>query len=154
MKIAEKQPVKPIELNLVYLLGGKGMITKPIRSGFDIISLSNEGIAKASLDALISHLGISKKSFSENILGVSVKTFERKKSTDKLDKHTSSHVIEIAKVVEHALAVFENEEKVKTWLNTPNRALNNTKPIDLFYILTGLSMVNDILGRIEYGVYS
>ena len=142
------------ELNLVNLLGGKRIVTKPILSEFDIISLSNEGITKASLDALIGHLGISKKAFSENILDASVKTLERKKSTDKLDKHTSSLVIEIAKVVEHAFAVFEDEEKVKNWLNTPNMALNSMKPIDLFYIPTGLNMVNTILGRIEEGVYS
>ncbi len=154
MKIAEKKSKQHTGLNFIHLLGGKGLITKPIRSEFDIISLSNEGITKASLDALISHLGISKKAFSENILDASVKTLERKKSVDKLDKRTSSHVIEIAKVVDHAFAVFENEEKVKSWLNTSNRALNNIKPIDLFYIPTGLGMVNDILQRIEDGVYS
>ncbi|MFI5160127.1 MAG: antitoxin Xre/MbcA/ParS toxin-binding domain-containing protein [Sphingobacteriales bacterium] len=151
MKIAVK---KNQGLSFIHLLGGKNILTQPIRSEFDIISLSNEGITKASLDALIGHLGISKKAFSENILDASVKTLERKKSTDKLDKRTSSHVIEIAKVVEHAFSVFEDEEKVKKWLNTPNRALNNIKPIDLFYLPTGLGMVDDILGRIEYGVYS
>ena len=154
MKVTEKKVKQSPELSFVHLLGGKSIITKPIRSEFDIISLSNEGITKASLDALIGHLGISKRAFSENILDASVKTLERKKSTDKLDKHTSSQVIEIAKVVEHAFAVFENGEKVKSWLNTPNRALNNIKPVDLFYIPTGLGMVNDILGRIEEGVYS
>ena len=136
------------------MLGGKDIVTKPSRTEFDIISLSNDGITKASLDALIGHLGISKRAFSENILDASVKTLERKKSTDKLDKHTSSLVIEIARVVEHAFAVFEDGEKVKQWLNAPNRALNNIKPNDLFYTPTGLNMVSDILGRIEDGVCS
>ncbi len=154
MKIAIKKSKASDGLSFIHLLGGKNIVTQPIRSEFDIISLSNEGITKASLDALISHLGISKKAFSENILDSSVKTLERKKSTDKLDKRISSHVIEIAKVVEHAFVVFEDEEKVKKWLNAPNRALNNIKPIDLFYLPTGLGMVDDILGRIEYGVYS
>ena len=154
MKVAEKKLKQRPELNFVQLLGGKSVLTKPIRSEFDIITLSDEGITKASLDALITHLGISKKSFSEDILDASVKTLERKKATDRLDKRTSSHVIEIAKVVEHAFAVFENEDKVKRWLNTPNRALNQKKPVDLFYIATGLGMVDAILGRIEEGVYS
>lgn len=152
MKLAEKKT--DTRQSFVSLLGGKSILTKPIRTEFDMISLSNEGITKASLDALIGHLGISKKAFSENILDTSVKTIERKKATDRLDKHTSSHVIEIAKVTEHAFAVFGNEDNVKRWLNAPNRALNNHKPIDLFYIPTGLKMVNDILGRIEEGVYS
>jgi putative toxin-antitoxin system antitoxin component (TIGR02293 family) len=154
MKIAEKKIKPNPELSFAHLLGGKSIITKPIQSDFDIIDLSSEGITKASLDTLIGYLGISKKAFSENILDASVKTLQRKKSTDKLDKRTSSHIIEIAKVVEHAFEVFENEEKVKRWLNYPNRALNNIKPIDLFYLPTGLKMVDDILGRIEHGVYS
>ena len=154
MDIAEKKSRPKIKLNLVNLLGGKNIIEKPLNTDFDLILLSNEGITKASLDALIGYLGISKKAFSENILDASVKTFERKKSTDKLDRHTSSLIIEIARVVEHAFAVFEDEEKVKNWLNYPNRSLNNTKPIDLFYMPTGLNMVNTILGRIEEGVYS
>jgi putative toxin-antitoxin system antitoxin component (TIGR02293 family) len=154
MKVAEKKTKQSPELNFVHLLGGKTVLTKLIRSEFDIIALSDEGITKASLDALIAHLGISKKTFSENILNTSVKTLERKSATDKLDRRTSSHVIEIAKVVEHALAVFENENKVKSWLSAPNRALNQKKPIDLFYIPTGLGMVDAILGRIEEGVYS
>ncbi|HEY8928885.1 MAG TPA: antitoxin Xre/MbcA/ParS toxin-binding domain-containing protein [Mucilaginibacter sp.] len=142
------------KLSFADLLGGEETGFPEIGSEFDLINISNLGITKASLDALISHLGVSKKSFSENVLDTSVKTLERKKSTDRLDKRTSSLVIEIAKVVEHAFDVFENEDKVKSWLNYPNRALNNIKPIDLFYIPTGLKMVNDILGRIEYGVYS
>ncbi|HEY2581185.1 MAG TPA: hypothetical protein VGI43_05245, partial [Mucilaginibacter sp.] len=97
MKLTEKKTKENQELKFVHLLGGKSIINKPIRSEFDIIFLSNEGITKASLDALIGHLGISKKAFSENILDTSVKTLERKKSTDKLDKRTSSHIIEIAK---------------------------------------------------------
>src|ERR1700759_4087090 len=153
MKTAIKKGKLTDTLNFTQWLGGKNVIKQPIRSDFDIISLSNEGITKASLDALTAHLGISKKAFSENILDTSVKTLERKKSTDKLDKRTSSHVIEIAKVVEHAFEVFEDEDKVKSWLNAPNRALNGIKPIDLFYLPTGLGMVNDILGRIEHGIF-
>lgn len=130
------------------------MLAMDIRSGFDLINLSNLGLKKASLDALIGHLGMSKKAFTENILNISVKTMERKKSDDLLDKRTSSYIIEITKVVEHAFAVFGDEEKVQRWLNTSNKALNQMKPIDLFEIPTGLDMVNRILGRIEEGVYS
>ena len=154
MKIAEKITNTFENPGFIGVLGGKEFIDRPIESEFDLIALSNEGITKQSLESLISYLGISKKAFSENILDASVKTLERKKSTDRLGKYTSSLAIEIAKVVEHALDVFEDEEKVKVWLNSPIGALNYSKPIDLFYLPTGLRMVDNILGRIEYGVYS
>jgi putative toxin-antitoxin system antitoxin component (TIGR02293 family) len=140
--------------NLVYLLGGTDLIREKIRSAFDLITLSNKGIRKASLDALVGHMGMTKKSFAEDILNLSVKTLERKNDDDLLDRQTSSHIIEVAKVVEHAFEVFEDEERVQKWLNTPNRALNQFKPLELFYIPTGLAMVDNVLGRIEEGVYS
>jgi putative toxin-antitoxin system antitoxin component (TIGR02293 family) len=140
--------------NLVYLLGGTDLIREKIKSAFDLITLSNKGIRKASLDALVGHMGMTKKSFAEDILNLSVKTLERKNGDDLLDRQTSSHIIEVAKVVEHAFEVFEDEERVQKWLNTPNRALNQFKPLELFYIPTGLAMVDNVLGRIEEGIYS
>ena len=154
MKIAEKKITVADEPDFLHLLGGTNVITRPMHSEFDIIALSEEGITKASVDILMSYLDISKKAFAEDILQLSVKTMERKKDTDKLDSRTSSHIIEIAKVVEHALDVFEDKDKVKLWFNAPNRALNNMKPIQLFSNYTGLNMVNTILGRIEYGIFS
>lgn len=127
---------------------------KNIRTGFDIISISKEGISKNSIDRLTTHLGITKKSMAEDILGISVKTLERKSSKEKLDKRSSSHAVEIARLMQHAYMVFRDEESVKKWLNMENRALNFKKPVSLLDTLTGLSLVNDILGRIEEGVYS
>jgi hypothetical protein len=63
--------------NLVYLLGGTDLIREKIKSAFDLITLSNKGIRKASLDALVGHMGMTKKSFAEDILNLSVKTLER-----------------------------------------------------------------------------
>jgi putative toxin-antitoxin system antitoxin component (TIGR02293 family) len=153
MGVLEKQ-AKSGGLSMMHLLGGAKLVDAQINSEFDLIALSNKGLKKASLDALIGHLGISKKAFAENILHLSVKTFERKKDEDLLDSRTSSHLIEIAKVVEHAFDVFGDETKAQRWLNSEIRALNFMKPIDLFHIPTGLAMVDNILGRIEYGVYS
>jgi len=140
--------------SITYWLGGKRMLKNPIRSDFDLFLTSAEGIPKSSVDELASHLGVSRKSMAEDILDLSVKTLERKAPADKLDKRTSSHALEIAKVMQHAYEVFEDPEKIKRWINKENRALNGMKPIRLFDTLTGLVMVNDILGRIEHGVYS
>ena len=135
-------------------LGGKRILKNPIRSDFDLLLTGAEGIPKSSVDELAGYLGVSRKSMAEDILDLSVKTLERKAPADKLDKRTSSHALEIAKVMQHAYEVFEDGEKIKRWINKENRALNGMKPIQLFDTLTGLVMVNDILARIEEGVYS
>jgi putative toxin-antitoxin system antitoxin component (TIGR02293 family) len=137
-----------------YWLGIPLAVAKTIHSDFDFVKLGAAGITKSSINILASHIGISRKNMAEDIFDVSVKTLERKDSKTRLDKKTSSHALEIAKVVQHAYEVFRDEEKVKLWVNRENKALNNMKPIQIFDTLSGLNMVNDILGRIEEGVYS
>jgi putative toxin-antitoxin system antitoxin component (TIGR02293 family) len=102
----------------------------------------------------VSSIGISRKDIAEDIFNISVKTLERKDTKAKLDKKTSSHAVEIAKVLQHAYDVFRDKDKLKRWLNAENKALNNLKPVTLFDTLSGLTLVNDVLGRIEEGVYS
>ncbi len=146
---------KPLtESGIVRWLGGSVLIDQDIRTDFDIIKAGTAGITKASIDELTSYIGVSKKSMAEDILNVSIKTLERKDPKDKLDKRTSSHALEIARVMQHAFEVFEDEEKARKWLNRENRALNGSKPVQLLNTLTGINMVNDILTRIEEGVYS
>lgn len=148
LKVVPKENDKSV----AYWLGGH--FSNPLRSDFDLINAGNDGVPKASIDELASHLGISRKSMAEDILDLSVKTLERKALSDKLDKRTSSHALEIAKVLQHAYEVFEDEDKLRRWINKENRSLNGMKPVALFATLTGLNLVNDILGRIEEGVYS
>lgn len=125
-----------------------------IVSDFDVVDRATAGVSRASFDNLALRLGVSKKTMAEDILSVSVKTIERKQPQEKLDKRTSSHAIEIARIIQHAYKVFENEEKVKRWLNLENRALGNRKPLVLLETFSGINLVNDVLGRIEEGVYS
>ncbi len=142
------------ESGIVRWLGGSVHIDQNIRTDFDIIKAGLAGITKASIDELTHYIGVSKKSMAEDILNMSVKTLERKNPEDKLDKRTSSHALEIARVMQHAFEVFDDEEKVRRWLNRENRGLNNSRPVQLLSTLTGINMISDILIRIEEGVYS
>ncbi len=128
--------------------------SKKIANYLDYIKLSNTGITKASINTLADYIGTSRKFISENIFDVSVKTMERKEDKEKLNRKISSHALEIAKLVQHAYTVFRDEEKVKRWLNRENRTLNNMKPVELLDTLSGLILVDDVLGRIEEGVYA
>ena len=153
--IKESEPnIDHEESGIVRWLGGSVRVKQDIRTEFDIIKISMTGISKASVDALARSIGVNKKSMAEEILNVSVKTLERKAPDDKLDAKISSHVLEVARVMQHAFEVFEEEEKARQWLNRKNRALNGAKPVQLFNTLTGINMVNDVLTRIEEGVYS
>lgn len=46
------------------------------------------------------------------------------------------------------------EENGKRWLRTSNRALGGRCPVDLLDTDPGSRQVEELLGRIEFGVYS
>ena len=41
---------------------------------------------------------------------------------------------------------------VLNWLKTPIRELANQAPLQLFDTVTGFGLVDDVLGRIDYGI--
>ncbi|TDO19329.1 type II RES/Xre toxin-antitoxin system antitoxin [Pedobacter duraquae] len=131
-------------------LGGKLLF----KNYYDLILLSKTGLSKASAESVISFTGMTKKNFVEDILNISIKTYQRKQDDEKLGKITSSLVIEIAKALQHSYKVFNDKEKVQRWLSKPNKALHGESPLSLFSTPTGISMVQDILTRIEEGAHS
>jgi putative toxin-antitoxin system antitoxin component (TIGR02293 family) len=58
-------------------------------------------------------------------------------------------------LLDYGLDVFNNEEdKFKGWLSTPVPALGNIIPNEMLESIAGLKLVEIMLHRIEYGIYS
>lgn len=96
--------------------------------------------------------------FSENdwvdILDISAKSLHRYKQTSKNFKPLQSEkIIEMAEVTNVGIDVFGDVEKFKLWLNTPNFALGNIKPVELLRDSYGKEMVIGELNRIEHGIF-
>jgi len=142
------------DITFLFWLGGATNWLKKPGSHWDYFDLIKTGIPKSSIDKLAAHIGMSRKKISEEIFDISVKTLERKAPKEKLGKKISSHAVEMALVLQHAYEVFGDEQKVKRWINRENKALNDYSPVQLFDTGTGLNLVNDVLTRIEEGVYS
>ena len=52
------------------------------------------------------------------------------------------------------MEMIGNEDIAAQWLVTPNRTLGAERPLDRLDTDLGARAVEDILGRIAYGVYS
>jgi putative toxin-antitoxin system antitoxin component (TIGR02293 family) len=46
------------------------------------------------------------------------------------------------------------QDKFKLWIRTPNKVIDNNTPIEIMDTSIGIEMIEDIIGRIEHGVYS
>jgi putative toxin-antitoxin system antitoxin component (TIGR02293 family) len=69
---------------------------------------------------------------------------------------SSKSAVSLARASIEALAcdVLGGRDKASRWLDTPNKALGGRKPLDLLDTELGVREVEEILGRIDCGVYS
>lgn len=74
---------------------------------------------------------------------------ERKLSVDEVDA-----IIRLLRVTEAARKLFENDARADHWLRHPNPALDGAIPIRLARTDVGGRAVEQVLGRLEYGIYS
>ena len=87
-------------------------------------------------------------------LGISKATLHRRKATGRLDPAESDRVVRLARLMGKAVEVMESEENARRWLTSPQLGLGGAVPLDYAESEVGAREVEDLLGRIEHGVYS
>ena len=87
-------------------------------------------------------------------LSISRSTLQRRKAAGRLSPDESDKVIRFARLLEHATNVFGDVDKARAWLKFPQRGLGGAVPLDYAETEIGAREVDNLLGRIDYGVYS
>ncbi|RZL14198.1 MAG: DUF2384 domain-containing protein [Hymenobacter sp.] len=91
------------------------------------------------------------------ILATAERTFARQLSADKalaLNKSQAERLLLLQLLAAHGLAVFEDQGKFNRWLRRPLPVLQQQSPLQLLDTVTGFRVVDQLLGRMEHGVYS
>ena len=88
------------------------------------------------------------------MLGISKATFHRRQAQGKLDSAESDRVVRFARLMGKAVEVLETEESARQWLTLPQFGLGGEIPLEYADTEVGAREVEDLLNRIEYGVYS
>ena len=87
-------------------------------------------------------------------LGISKATLQRRKIEGRLDAVESERVLRFARLMGKAINVFVSESNAREWLNKSQFGLGGAVPLDYAETEIGAREVENLLGRIEYGVYS
>ncbi len=118
-----------------------------------MISIIQQGVPYSLFD-LIKNITPFSESDWADFLDISTKSLQRYKQNAKHFKPIQSEkIIEMAEVTNIGQGIFGSSEKLKLWLNTPNFALGNLKPIELLKDSYGKEMVIAELTRIEHGIF-
>jgi len=111
------------------------------------------GLPYAALEAVMRRLGLSREQVAE-ALQLPERTLARRKRERRLHPDESDRLFRLARIAAQATDVLGSPEKAATWLQRPNRALGGRVPLELLDTDPGSRQVEDVLGRIEHGVYS
>ena len=88
------------------------------------------------------------------MLGLSKATLHRRRSGGRLGSTESDRIVRFARLMGKAVEVMESNENARKWLNSPQVGLGGAMPLDYAETEVGAREVEDLLGRIEHGVYS
>ncbi len=114
---------------------------------------AHEGLSKSEFLSIVAHSGLNLTEFSA-LLPVSKRTIEKVKDKELLSPQVSDRVLQIATLYQFGSEVLGDIVSFKAWLQSPLLALGGATPLSYMDSETGLALVNDTLGRIDYGVYS
>ena len=118
------------------------------------VGLIRQGFPVETVGRVASRYGISSGQLAK-MLGSSERTISRRKKEKKsLDATSSDRIYRLARIFALAEEVFSSPQVAQDWLKRPNRALAGAIPFELLDTDAGPQQVEEVLSRIEYGVYS
>jgi putative toxin-antitoxin system antitoxin component (TIGR02293 family) len=142
---------------------GRGVVRYYVRGlpegagGFNVASLVKAleaGLPVTELDDLRVSLDVPVERLAP-MLGISKATFHRRRGAgSKLKPAVSDRVVRYARLLGKAAKALGDPEDAKRWLSSPQFGLGGAVPLDYARTEVGAREVENLLGRIEYGVYS
>lgn len=104
--------------------------------------------------ALESRSGISLSDIA-SLIGLPPRTFARRKASGRLTSDESEKLLRISAVFEQAVDLFEGDRAgALKWLTSPKKALQNETPLAYSRTELGAREVENLIGRLEHGVFS
>lgn len=117
------------------------------------MDLVREGVSKKDLESLKIKANLDYDKLS-TLLSTTRATLINKKGTDNFSTSLSERIVSIADLYSYGFEVFEDKAKFNKWVFSPNKALGGKLPFELLDNQFGREEVKNVIGRIDYGVYS
>ena len=89
-----------------------------------------------------------------SVLGMSRATLHRRKLQGKIDEDESEKLVRYQRLLKKAEDVFGDGKSAREWLTHKQAGLGKVVPLDFARTEIGAREVENLLGRLEYGVYS
>jgi putative toxin-antitoxin system antitoxin component (TIGR02293 family) len=126
---------------------------QPIASIHEQIGRIHAGLSFRAVQNLQKALDVPMEKLA-SVLGMSRATLHRRKLQGKIDKDESEKLVRYQRLLKKAEDVFGGGDSAREWLTHKQIGLGGAVPLDFARTEIGAREVENLLGRIEYGVYS
>jgi putative toxin-antitoxin system antitoxin component (TIGR02293 family) len=119
-----------------------------------LVEAISNGFSFVTLERVRKETGLPLEQLAVSI-GMSPRTLTRRKKEKKLSASESDRLVTISRLLAQSVELFEGDkEKALRWFTQSNRALGKLTPLEMAATETGAREVENLIGRLEHGVFS
>jgi putative toxin-antitoxin system antitoxin component (TIGR02293 family) len=119
-----------------------------------IIEKIEEGLPSTAFERFAKNSGFTPEQLAR-LLQIPRRTLARRRAAGRFTPDESDRLVRAARIYAKALLFFGgNAVEATRWLNTVRRALGGVTPLEMARTEIGAQEVEDLIGRLEHGVFS
>ncbi len=125
-----------------------------LRSTPELVRIVSQGAPVADALKLLRHYKVPTKKYAQYVGDTSAGLTKRKPSA-RLRPETSDRLVRLARLMAAAEALHEGDAAAaRRWMESPQTALGGATPLDYARTEVGAREVEQLIGRLEHGVFS
>lgn len=118
------------------------------------VSSVRKGFSYSKIAHFQKYSGLSVERISR-ITQIPQRTLSRRQDEGRLHADESDRLLRISRIFDQAVALFEGDvSAARHWLESPQRGLGGEVPLDFASTEIGAREVENLIGRLEYGVFA
>ncbi len=119
----------------------------------ELIQNIKKGLPISAFEKIQKELDVSTGTLASTV-NIAARTLARRKKEGRFHSDESERVLRIASLFDRALQVLHNKNRVQLWFKSPQKGLGGKTPLEYADTEPGAREVEDLLGRLEHGVFS
>ena len=118
-----------------------------------LIKKIKKGLPISAFEKIQKELDVSADILASTV-NIATRTLARRKKEGRFHSDESERVLRIASLFDRALQVLHSQNRVQLWFKSPQKGLGGKTPLEYADTEPGAREVEDLLGRLEHGVFS
>ena len=119
----------------------------------ELIQNIKKGLPISAFEKIQKELEVSADTLAFTV-NIASRTLARRKKEGRFQPDESERILRIASLFDRALQVLHNRNRVRLWFKSPQKGLGGKTPLEYADTEPGAREVEDLLGRLEHGVFS